>query len=65
MFRPGGLKPWHTKVGQSRLEEHVHEIVEGQRKGSIAYTEDKTRILHTEGKDVSSTEEGTLPKVES
>jgi len=45
MFRPGGPKPWHTKVGQSHLEERIEQVKEGQRKGSIQYSEDKTGVM--------------------
>ena len=48
MFRPGGPKPWQTKVGQSHLEERIQTVLEQQRKGSVAYTEDKPGIVHTE-----------------
>ncbi|KAI9688275.1 MAG: hypothetical protein M1820_010303 [Bogoriella megaspora] len=48
MFRPGGPKPWQTKVGGSHLEEHIMAVAQEQRKGSITYDEDKTGVMHTE-----------------
>ena len=56
MFRPDGPKPWQTKVGQSRLEEHVQDVLDQQRKGGVSYTEDKTDVLHNE--------DGAAPKIE-
>ncbi|KAL9081459.1 MAG: hypothetical protein Q9157_000017 [Trypethelium eluteriae] len=52
MFRPGGPKPWQTKVGQSSLDEHIQTVLQEQRKGSIEYTEDKTDVVHLDGRNV-------------
>jgi hypothetical protein len=31
LFAPGGPKPWHTRPGQSKLDERVHEVEEKHR----------------------------------
>lgn len=45
LFRPGGPKPWHTKVGGSGLEAHIQAVIDEQRKGSIQY-DDKGPVMH-------------------
>ena len=37
MFRPGGPRPWKTKVGQSRLDDEMGHVQE--RKSSMQYSE--------------------------
>lgn len=46
MFRPGGPKPWQTKVGGSSLDAHIEAVKDEQRKGSIDYAEDKSHVIH-------------------
>lgn len=48
MFRPGGPKPWQTKVGGSHLDAHIQQVAEEQRKESLAYTGEKPAVLRNE-----------------
>lgn len=47
MFRPGAPAPWKTKVGQSKLDDHVVDIANEQRHGSISYSE-KGQVIHAD-----------------
>ncbi|KAF2724271.1 sugar transporter [Polychaeton citri CBS 116435] len=49
MFKKGGPRPWQTRVGDSRLDAHIQQVMQEQRKGSIAYDERKGAVLHQEG----------------
>ena len=33
MFRPGGPRPWKTKVGESKLDEKIVDVVHAQERG--------------------------------
>jgi len=54
MFRPGGLKPWRTKIGESRMDERRSSVEAEQRKAS----------LQEEGKDEVVRADGTIAVVE-
>ena len=48
MFRPGGPKPWQTKVGGSHLDTHVQDVIDEQRKGSLASMGEKPAVVQKE-----------------
>ena len=41
MFRPGAIKPWKTKRGNSKLDDLTHQVAEKQRTGSMEYADIK------------------------
>ena len=54
MFRPGGPKPWKTKIGESKVDERRSSVEAEQRKAS----------LQEEGKDEVVRADGTIGIVE-
>ena len=49
MFRPGGPKPWKTKLGQSQLDERAASVAAEQRKSPLE-NEGKDLVVRTDGK---------------
>lgn len=52
MFRPGGPKPWQTRPGQSKTDQHVADYIE--RKASMQLEEDigvsdKPKVVRKDG----------------
>jgi len=56
LFRPGGPKPWQTRVGGSGLEARVQAVIDEQRKGAIHFDEKGTIIHGTEADQRGSDE---------
>lgn len=48
MFRKGGPKPWHTKLGQSRIDERAAILEVEQRKQSLE-NDEKTQVVRQDG----------------
>ena len=45
MFRKGGPRPWHTKPGDSLLDQRILEVRAGEgKKGGIAAASDEERM---------------------
>jgi hypothetical protein len=63
MFRSGAIKPWKTRLGESKLDDRTASVVEEQRQASIE-SEGKTRMVRTDGM-IDTVEKGDGDDVKS
>ena len=63
MFRDGGPKPWHTKLGQSYLDDRTASVAAEQRKSSLE-DGDKAHVVRTDG-TIDTVEKGETEKAEN